>query len=271
MNVTTPTSAPPSAASSALAGATGSSEMGRDEFLQLLVAQLRNQDPTSPQDGHEFAAQLAQFSSVEQLTNIGSTLSSQSGQLTALAQALDGVQSGQSALAERLSGRMDLQAAASLIGQSVEVASGAVEWSGEGAVPVTVRLAAGVREVEVTLRDADGAVVRTLKTGGLGAGDHDVAWDGTLADGSVAPAGAYTASVTAVGADGKPADATPVLRGAVGRLSVEGDGVFLWIGGRKVPFSSLLSVASSTPVASGAQPPELSQARSPSPTFLPMR
>ena len=266
MNVTTPTSAPPSAASSALAGATGGSEMGRDEFLQLLVAQLRNQDPTSPQDGHEFAAQLAQFSSVEQLTNIGSTLSSQSGQLTALAQALEGVQSGQSALAERLSGRIDLHAASSLIGQSVEVASGAVEWTGTGSVPVAVRLAADVREVEVTIRDAGGAVVRTLKTGGLGAGDHDVAWDGTLADGSAAPAGAYTASVAAIGTDGQPADATPVLRGAVDRLSVEADGVFLWICDRKVPFTNLLSVA-----ASGARTPEPSPARSSSPSFLPMR
>ena len=234
---------PSSAASSALAGATGSAALGRDEFLQLLVAQLRNQDPTSPQQGHEFAAQLAQFSSVEQLTQIGSTLSSQSGQLAALASALEGVQTGQAALASTLGGRIDLQAAAGLVGQTVEVASGALPWDGAAAAPVTVRLAGAVREVEVVVRDADGAVVRTLRTGPLGAGDHDVVWDGTLDDGSTAPAGAYTASVSAVGPDGKPAAATPVLRGAVDRLSVESGGVFLWVGSQKVPFGSLLSVA----------------------------
>ena len=253
------------AASNALAGATGDASLGRDAFLQLLVAQLRNQDPTSPQDGHEFAAQLAQFSSVEQLTAIGSTLSSQSGQLAALAGALEGVQSGQAALANRLGGRIDLQAASGLVGKPVEVASGALAWDGAGAAPVHVRLAGDVREVEVTIRDADGAVVRTLRTGALSAGDHDLVWDGTMADGSTAPAGAYTAAVRAVDADGKPAQATPLLRGTVDRLSVEGDGVFLWVGDHKVPFGALLSITGgATPSA-----PAPSSLTSNS-TFLPM-
>ena len=267
MNVT---STPSPAASSALAGATGSAALGRDEFLQLLVAQLRNQDPTSPQEGHEFAAQLAQFSSVEQLTNIGSTLSSQSGQLAALASALEGVQSGQEALASTLSGRIDLQAASALVGKEVEVSSGALTWEGSGTVPVTVRLAADVREVEVTIRDAEGAVVRTLRTGGLKAGDHDVAWDGTLADGSAAPAGAYTASVTALDADGKPASAAPVLRGSVERLSVEGNGVFLWVDGQKVPFGSLLSISGADTASAPPTTPASLDPASAHSTFLPM-
>ena len=48
--------------------------MGKNEFLKLLVAQLEHQDPLAPQEGQEFAAQLAQFSSLEQLTNINGTL-----------------------------------------------------------------------------------------------------------------------------------------------------------------------------------------------------
>ncbi len=225
-----------------LAGATGSADLGRDEFLQLLVAQLRNQDPTSPQSGHEFAAQLAQFSSVEQLANIGSSLAGQSEQLATLAGALDELRAGQSEMAGELSGRINLQAASGLIGQSVEVASGAIEWTGEGSVPVAVRLGDDVREVTVTIRDAEGAVVRTLRPGALGAGDHALTWDGALADGSAAEPGAYTVAVEAVGADGQPVEGTPVLTGAVDRLTVEGDGVFLWIGDQRVPFSSLLAV-----------------------------
>lgn len=49
--------------------------MGKDDFLKLLVAQMRNQDPLSPSDGKEMAAQLAQFSSVEQLVTVNDTLS----------------------------------------------------------------------------------------------------------------------------------------------------------------------------------------------------
>ncbi len=264
MTVSPASSAATPAASNALAGAAGSSALGRDEFLQLLVAQLRNQDPTSPQDGHEFAAQLAQFSSVEQLTNIGSTLSSQSGQLAALAGALEGVQTGQAALASQLGGRIDLQAASGLVGKTVEVASGALDWDGTSAAPVHVRLAGDAREVEVTIRDADGAVVRTLRTGALSAGDHDVAWDGTTADGSAAPAGAYTAAVRAVDADGKPAQATPLVRGSVDRLSVEGDGVFLWVGDHKVPFGALLSITGA------ASPAPASLSSNSTAAFLPM-
>ena len=63
---------PTTAAPSALAGAGG--KMGKDEFLKLLVAQMRHQDPMDPMDGQQMAAQLAQFSSVEQLVSANERL-----------------------------------------------------------------------------------------------------------------------------------------------------------------------------------------------------
>jgi flagellar basal-body rod modification protein FlgD len=53
-----------------------STSMGKDEFLTLLITQLQNQDPMSPMDNSEFIAQLAQFSSLEQMSNIASTTDS---------------------------------------------------------------------------------------------------------------------------------------------------------------------------------------------------
>ncbi|GAB5537435.1 MAG: flagellar hook capping FlgD N-terminal domain-containing protein [Rubricoccaceae bacterium] len=259
-------------AAASLAGSTGNAALGRDEFLQLLVAQLRNQDPSSPQQGHEFAAQLAQFSSVEQLTNIGSAMASQSDQLTALASALEGIQAGQATMADQLSGRIDLQAASSLVGQTVEVASGAIDWTGSGDVPLQVRLDEEVREVSITIRDASGTAIRTIRAGTHSAGDHAFSWDGALDDGSPAPEGAYTADVTAVGADGTPASATPFTRGTVDRLTVESGGVRLWIGDQPVPFDALLSVRSnSTASASTASGPmDLRTLVSSRSAFLPM-
>ena len=220
----------------------GGVNLGRDEFLQLLVAQLRNQDPTSPQSGHEFAAQLAQFSSVEQLTNINGAMSAQLAQFNALAGGINGLRAGQINMTDQLSGRIDLQAATALIGQSVEVSDGSAAWDGQTRVPVAVRLAGAAQEVTLTVRDADGEVVRTIRTGALGEGDHTLAWDGALEDGSPAEPGDYTVEVAAVGPEGQPVAATPLATGTVDRLTVEADGVYLWIGDRRVPFSALLSV-----------------------------
>ena len=56
----------------------GSSELGKEEFLKLLVCQMQNQDPLNPQSDQQFIAQLAQFSSLEQMTNLNSTMSNTS-------------------------------------------------------------------------------------------------------------------------------------------------------------------------------------------------
>lgn len=66
------TAAPTAGASSTPTNPNG--KLGKDQFLKLLVAQLKNQDPLNPSNGQEMAAQLAQFSSVEQLQNANDTL-----------------------------------------------------------------------------------------------------------------------------------------------------------------------------------------------------
>ena len=89
----------------AVNGRTASQELGKDDFLKLLITQLQNQDPTSPMENTEFIAQMAQFSSLEQMTNM-------STEFTKLANMLN---SGE---------------AVSLLGKSVEVASGESSISG---------------------------------------------------------------------------------------------------------------------------------------------
>jgi flagellar basal-body rod modification protein FlgD len=72
------TAAAPVASPPVDAGATRASSLGQDAFLKLLVVQLQNQDPTAPQSNTEFIAQLATFSSLEQLTSINKAVSSMS-------------------------------------------------------------------------------------------------------------------------------------------------------------------------------------------------
>ena len=108
----TPSSTPPS---------NPKGQLGKDEFLKMLVAQMQNQDPLSPMDGQQMAAQLAQFSSVEQLVTLNETMSNQAA--------------GQTALLDSLGGSLTLGA----IGKTVEVdSSQAIDKNGDPAPANTV-------------------------------------------------------------------------------------------------------------------------------------
>lgn len=88
-----------SSSSSAITNAAGG-EMGKDQFVKLLVTEMQNQDPLNPMDGKELAVQLAQFSSVEQLMNVNtklddlaSILKTQQGSITGTGTATTGTSS----------------------------------------------------------------------------------------------------------------------------------------------------------------------------------
>lgn len=77
--------------------------LGRDAFLKLLITQLQNQDPTSPQSDTEFIAELAQFSSLEQLTSINQAVTRLSEALTGLAGDAESSDAPSASVTERIS------------------------------------------------------------------------------------------------------------------------------------------------------------------------
>jgi flagellar basal-body rod modification protein FlgD len=216
----------PEAAASTSSLDAGSQVLGEDQFLQLLVTQLSNQDPLNPLDGQEFAAQLAQFSTVEQLVNIKETLE------------------GNNASIDLLSQSTNAGIAAGLIGRTIEAEGNAVDWSGESDVPLAFDLGAAAASVTLTIRDEAGNVVRTLDVGAMGKGDQTVDWDGTNADGATVEQGVYTFEVAATDADGNTVTATTLMRGAVDRVTFGLDGILLWLGDVSVPLEMVSSVES---------------------------
>jgi len=210
------------AAASASTG-NGPDQLGRDAFLQLLVRQLENQNPLAPLQDHEFVSQLATFSSLEQLEGINAGI-----QVTVL-----------------MNQAVNNSLATNLIGKEVLAAGDAVLLPAEGDAGFRLDLAADA-DVSVTIRDADGNVVRRLALGKKAAGSSDVAWDGRGDDGERLAAGRYRVEVTAIGDDGSAVAAATRMRARVeGVRFVEGTG-YLMVAGSSIPLSEVEEVLAPT-------------------------
>ncbi|MEM1094298.1 MAG: flagellar hook capping FlgD N-terminal domain-containing protein [Bacteroidota bacterium] len=212
-----------SAAQQSTGSLTGGSALGRDEFLTLLVAQLRNQDPMNPLEGHEFAAQLAQFSSVEQLMNLN--------------EGIEGMQEMQGLLASSTNSGV----AAGLMGQGVEVTTNRIEWSGE-AVETGYELAADAQSVTIEVKDSRGRVVRTEAFGAQEAGTETWTWDGNNDNGDRVAEGTYTFEVKATDGQENDVSASPFRRGVVDRVTFGQNGISLWVDGTPVAMALVRSV-----------------------------
>lgn len=169
--------------------------MGKEDFLTLLVAQLKNQDPLNPDDPTEFTAQLAQFSSLEQLYNLNDSM-----QALAIAQ-------GNS---ERIS-------ALSLIGQSVSYNGSAFTFDGKP-VELGYQLDGTAASVTLSIQNENGQTVNTLQAPSteLAAGNHFITWDGTDKNGNIAANGNYKIVLQASAAgENASIAAAPLIRSVV--------------------------------------------------------
>ncbi|HLV68433.1 MAG TPA: flagellar hook assembly protein FlgD [Polyangiaceae bacterium] len=196
--------------------------LDREAFLKLLVAQLEYQDPLKPQDSKEFIAELAQFSSLEQAMGIND-------RLDLLAAQSRGLQNAE---------------IVGMVGKQATVRGSLITSDGSGS-PVTVAftLDAPSATTRITLRDANGRVVRTFDLGEQAAGTVRVTWDGRDDSGLVQPAGTYAVSVAAEDADGAPVLVSQETTGRVESVSFDkGYPVLHLDNGTFVPVSDLLRV-----------------------------
>lgn len=224
MDITPSAQAGASGQASALQQAQSQSALGKQEFLKLLTTQLKSQDPMNPMKGQEFAAQLAQFSSLEQLLNINETLGNQS--------ASNGL----------LASRINSSLATDLLGKEVQAGGNTLQWEGDGEVPLGFDLAGPAADVTVTVRDATGQPVFQQNMGGLNGGFHEFAWDGTNADGEALARGAYTFSVEATDSNGTAVEAAPFQSGTVDRVTFGEGEPTLWVNGSAIPLSQVRSL-----------------------------
>jgi flagellar basal-body rod modification protein FlgD len=211
-------------AQSTPAAAEDKSVLGKDDFLRLLLAQLRNQDPLSPMEGTEFAAQLAQFSSLEQLANINTSLSNSLDSNYLLTQAISNTMS------------------ASIIGKDVRASGEGFHYSGEGEVQLGFTLASAADTVKVTLYDSARRAVRSIQLGSADKGDTTFSWDGQDGNGAALAAGEYTFAVEALDGDGNALTAHQYLFGTVSAVRFRPEGTMFVVDGVEIPLSDILEI-----------------------------
>ena len=170
-----------------------------ESFLSLLTTQLRQQDPLSPMDAEKFTSQLVQFSSVEQAIETNRRLSEMT----------------------KLLGGNALSDALSFVGREVELAGDGVQLGAIGGAQLALDVPPDAQRVDVSILDSSGTVVRRLE-GPIGAGSHQLNWDGLRNDGVRAAAGSYRLVATAITEDGRELDATARPGGIVDAVETIG-------------------------------------------------
>lgn len=151
------------------------SELGQDAFMELMVAQLRNQDPMKPMENGEFLSQIAQFSQVTGIQDLQKSFDSLSASLVSN-QALQ---------------------AANLVGRDVLAPTGLGVLDVGQPIRGSVELPSASPKVTVNIYDSSGQVVRRMELGSQAAGDAQYQWDGLRDDGTYAPPGNYLISAQA--------------------------------------------------------------------------
>lgn len=191
---------------------TNTQEMNQEDFLKLLIEQLKNQDPLKPLESTEFTAQLAQFSSLEQLFGMNDSLST---------------------IAETLysQGQDDIL---QLIGKTIKARDNAILIEDDTVSLGSSYMLEDGADVTITIYDSNGSEVRTLNQDWQDAGEYDVSWDGRDNTGEMVGDGTYTFEVMAKDADGNDVAVTSCITGEVTGVTYEYGIPFLMIGDRLV-------------------------------------
>jgi flagellar basal-body rod modification protein FlgD len=190
----------------------GSDKMDKDAFMKMMLAQMKNQDPTNPLKSHEMASQLAQFSSLEQLQNVNTTLNE--------------IQKGQKP--------SESFQALNFIGKAVSGDSAKViRLKGDKEHEFGFSLPDNAKNVNIKVRNAEGEVVRKIDLQDLKKGENKWVWNGKNEAGNSTPVGEYQFVIEARNDKNKLAVKTD-FHGLISGVSYTAEGPVLLVGNQTV-------------------------------------
>lgn len=215
--------------------ATGKSQLDKDDFLTLLITQLSNQDPMNPMEDKEFTAQMAQFSSLEQLTEIS-----------------EGIET-----LNKGSERTDMLTAVSFIGKEVVAKGNTFSKTDDGVTSIWYEIEEPMASGFVNIYDEAGGMVQTIQLEAAKPGRYEIKWDGKDFKGNKQPNGIYGVGMAAEGAEGQPVLVSMDVGGTVSGVKSENGGFYLQLkDGRTVDFASIKEVVDSKKSAETTTEPE---------------
>lgn len=204
----------------------GNSKLGKDEFLKLLTYQLKAQNPLKPYDNQEFAAQLAQFSQLEQLTDIRTLLEEQKNSNTLFAQSLTN------------------SAIPGLLGKTGIVAGNTLNLENSDKASIGFTVPMNYDKGLIRIYDSNGILVRTMDIDkqNLTKGKQIVEWDGTDNDGNQVALGKYNFDVVLTDNKGTTINAESFTMGKISAVRFNSDGTYLIINNTEIPFNRITEI-----------------------------
>ncbi len=208
---------------SASGSASRSKSLDMNAFLRMFTTQLRYQDPTNPLESYELAAQLAQFSTVEKLTDISARLEEQKQYLVSLTNTH----------------------MVQMIGKEVTGAYDGIRVQDGSASKASYELSDQAATVTVKIYTENGVLVRTLEIGPQNPGRHDIQWDGKDQSGKSVPNGTYRFNVEPLASDGSKLEAQEYVQGSAFAFRLVNGVGYLVLGGENgllLPASTITEV-----------------------------
>ncbi|MBI1938181.1 MAG: flagellar hook capping protein [Ignavibacteriales bacterium] len=201
-----------------------SSELGKDDFLKLMIAQLKNQDPLNPLDGSEYAAQLAQFSSLEQLTNLNDYMK----------QSID----ASLLLTQSVSNTM----ATNYIGKEVKLSGEDLTLTGQDSITLGYNMPSAPKTAKINIYDSNGTLVKTISDIPTSVGDNKLSWDLTDNSGNKLKDGDYTFEVEATTVSGEDMTVDVFKYGVIDGIRFTDNGTEFLIDGAGYSVADVLEI-----------------------------
>ena len=195
--------------------------LGKDDFLKLLIAQLSAQDPLDPMGAQDFSAQLAQFSGLEQMTNVNANLE----------------------ILQKLQTASQNTSSLNLIGKTVESYGNAFNHSANSSETLSYSLASDAVSVRIDMFDSTGSQVDMIRLDNQGQGKNTASWDGFDKQGNPLPAGTYSYTVKADNQAGVPIAVDTFSSGLVSDVVFGEDETYAIVNGKELPISAIKRVS----------------------------